>query len=230
MRRNFLFLWVAQFVSQAGDALLSAVLVFLVLALSPEGVGGGRAGLVRFAGTVPFLLLGPLAGMLADRVDRRKLMIASDIARAAILLAIPFLWQAGALTWLTLAVAAFLVATFSSAFSPAMSAFVPDIAEGLALVRANALLQTSTQLAMIGGMLVAAVALGAAGAENAKRPGTMVALIAANGVTFLFSAACLCFIRAAPRPPRPDTRPAAGLALALRSPLFRALLFSHSRR
>ncbi|KAF0246562.1 MAG: multidrug efflux [Planctomycetota bacterium] len=225
MRRNFALLWLGQFVSQAGDALLSAVLVFLVLALSPEGVGGGRAGLVRFAATVPFLLLSPLAGMLADRVDRRRLMMASDIARAAVLLAIPFLWQAGQLTWLTLAAAAFLVSTFSSAFSPAMSALVPDIAEGLALLRANALLQTSTQLAMIGGMLVAAAALGAAGAEKAAQPGTMVALIAANGATFLFSAACLFFIRTAPRPPRAAAPAAAGLALALRSPLFRALLF-----
>lgn len=224
MKRNFLMLWLGQFVSQAGDALLSAVLVFLTISISPEGTGGFRAGIVRFAATLPFLLFSPIAGVIADRVDRRGLMILTDVARAALLLSIPVLWHYGHMSWLALAAVAFLVSTFSSAFSPAMSALVTDIADGLALVRANALLQTSTQLAMIAGMLVAAAALGIAGAGKSTDPGTMVALIGADGATFLFSAACLLLVRPARRERTPGPR-GSGLAVALRSPLFRALLF-----
>ncbi len=224
MKRNFLLLWLGQFVSQAGDALLSAVLVFLTISISPEGTGGFRAGIVRFAATLPFLLFSPLAGVIADRFDRRGLMILTDVARAALLLSIPVLWHYGHMSWLMLAVVAFLVSTFSSAFSPAMSALITDIADGLALVRANALLQTSTQLAMIAGMLVAAAALGIAGAGKSTDPGTMVALIGADGATFLFSAACLLLVRPGRRERMPGPQ-GSGLALALKSPLFRALLF-----
>ncbi len=224
MKRNFLLLWLGQFVSQAGDALLAAVLVFLTISISPEGTGGSRAGIVRFAATLPFLIFSPLSGVIADRFDRRWLMIVTDVARAALLLAIPVLWHYGHMSWLVLAAIAFLVSTFSSAFAPAMSALITDLAEGVALVRANALLQTSTQLAMIAGMLVAAAALGIAGAGKGTDPGTMVALIGADGATFLFSAACLLLVRPARRE-RVTLAGGSGLAVALRSPLFRALLF-----
>lgn len=225
MKRNFTLLWLGQFVSQVGDALLAAVVVFLTISISPPGSGGLRAGIVRFAATVPFLVFSPLAGILADRVDRRGLMIVSDLARAAILAAVPVLWHAGHLDWSLLALAAFLVSTFSSAFMPAMSALITDLAEGSALLRANALLQTSTQLAMIAGMLLAATALGAAGPGAGTSPATMVTLVGANAATFVFSAACVALIRPSRRTHVRPPSPASGLALALRSPLFRALLF-----
>ncbi|MBI2922308.1 MAG: MFS transporter [Planctomycetes bacterium] len=225
MTRNLALLWTGQFVSQLGDALLSAVLVFLVLSLSPAGSAGTRAGLVQLAATLPFLLFSPLSGILADRVDRRKLMLATDVARAAVLGAVPVLWHFGLVTWAVLGAAAFLVSTFSTAFAPARDALVPDLAEGASLVRINSLLQTSTQVAMVAGMLVAAAVLGAG--QNRGGPDAMIALIGANAGTFLFSFACLALIRLPRRPAHaegPRAHAAAGLALALRSPLLRMLL------
>ena len=225
MNRNLVLLWIGQFISQLGDALLSSVLVFFVLSLSPAGTGGTRSGLVQLAATLPFLLFSPLSGLLADRLDRRRLMLASDLARAAVLFAVPLLWHAGLLNWAVLAGAAFLVSTFSTAFAPARDALLPDLAAGESLVRVNSLLQTSVQFAMVAGMLVAAAVLGVAGGTEHTDQRTMALLIGADGAALLGSFACVWLIRPPPtvRPPS-GKRASASLAIVLRSPLLRVLL------
>jgi MFS family permease len=225
VKRNLVLLWAGQFVSQVGDALLASVVVFLTLALSPGEGGSTRAGQVQFLATLPFLLFAPLGGIVADRFDRRRVMLACDVARALVLAAVPLLWYHGDLRWGMLAAAVFAVSTFSTAFAPARDALVPQLAGGATLLRVNSLLQTSTQIAMVAGMLIAAAALGAGGGRLAG-PDAMVFLVGADAGTFLLSFALLALIRVPPRPPAAGPRvTSGGLAAALRSPLMRTLLF-----
>ncbi len=112
LRRNreFRQLWLGQVVSQLGDWFNTIALFTLVLRLT----GSGRAvGLVLVARFLPSVVLGPLSGVLADRFDRRHIMIASDAARAVVVLGFLFVrgpeqvWLVYVLTVLQLAFSAF---------------------------------------------------------------------------------------------------------------------------
>jgi len=76
--REFRRLFLAHSVSRAGDAFNTVALVVLVFELT--GSGAGVAGAVMFE-VLPVLLLGPVAGLAADRLPRRRLMIGADLLR-----------------------------------------------------------------------------------------------------------------------------------------------------
>ena len=94
--RNYRFTWIGQVVSEVGDN-YNNVAVF-ALAMANTGSGLVVAGIL-IARAIPMMLAGPLAGVLLDRMDRRKIMIASDLVRAVIAIAFVFGIPAGR-TWL----------------------------------------------------------------------------------------------------------------------------------
>ena len=85
--RNYRYTWIGQVVSEVGDH-FNTISVFS-LALANTGSGMVVSG-IMLSRAVPFLFAGPLAGVLLDRMDRRRLMIASDIMRAVVALGFVF--------------------------------------------------------------------------------------------------------------------------------------------
>lgn len=152
---NFSLLWVGQLVSLFGDRIHQLALAFLVAARgNPLEVG------ITFAMTaVPNVVLGPLAGALADRWDRRLTMIGCDVVRAGLVLLVPIAADINiGLVYLI----AFLVASVSIVFRPAKNAIVPLIVDERELVTANSATTVTETLAdLIGypaaGLLVAAL-------------------------------------------------------------------------
>jgi MFS family permease len=188
--RNFALLWAGQLVSLLGDRIHQVALGFLVATrATPLDVG------LTFAATaVPNVLLGPWAGALADRWDRRRTMIACDLIRAALVLAVPFAIS----IHITLVYAvAFLVATVSLLFRPSKDALVPQIVDREDLVAANSATSVTETLAdLVGyplaGLLVAALS------------GIIGAAFVIDSATFLVSAALLALMAV------PSTERAAG--------------------
>src|SRR5205085_5279232 len=132
--RDFRLLWLGQVVSQLGDWFDTIALFTLVLRLT----GSGRAvGLVLVARFLPSVVLGPLSGVVADRFNRRHIMIASDIARAVVVLGFLLVRSAGQV-WLVY-VLTILQLGFSAFFEPARSAAVPSVVSERELVTANSL-------------------------------------------------------------------------------------------
>ena len=84
--RDFLTFLIGQGLSSLGDSVTFTALPILVLFLTGSGLAMGIVGIL---GTLPDLLLGLPAGALADRWDRRKMMLSADIGRAALTAAIP---------------------------------------------------------------------------------------------------------------------------------------------
>jgi len=80
--RDFVLLQTGQMVSAAGSQVVSIAYPLLVLALTHSP---SKAGIVGFATLLPGLLVAPIAGAVVDHVDRKRLMIVSDVARAAVL-------------------------------------------------------------------------------------------------------------------------------------------------
>ncbi len=153
---NFSLLWVGQLISVFGDRLHQVALGFLV-ATRGDALEVG----ITFAMTAaPNVILGPLAGALADRWDRRVTMVVCDMLRAGLVLLVPIVIDIN--IGYVYAVA-FAVATVSLVFRPAKVAIVPLIASDQDLVAANsAVTLTETMADLLGypaaGLLVAALA------------------------------------------------------------------------
>jgi MFS family permease len=180
--RNFSLLWMGQLVSFFGDRVHTvAVGVLVTQRGTPLDLG------ITFAATaVPNVLLGPLAGALVDRWDRRRTMIACDIVRAGLVLLVPMAIEISiSLVYLI----AFLVATVGLLFRPAKTAIVPDIVSEDHLVTANSASTLSETLADVLGHPIAAAIVaalaGLIGAAFVLDAGTYIAsalLIAAMAV------------------------------------------------
>jgi DHA3 family macrolide efflux protein-like MFS transporter len=155
--RNFSLLWVGQLVSFFGDRVHQVALGVLVLQrASPLDVG------IVFAATaVPNVFLGPLAGALVDRWDRRTTMIACDIVRAGLVLLVPLVINVHVALVYVIALA---VATVGLLFRPAKTAIVPLIVDEERLVTANSASSINETLAdLLGYPVAAAIVAGLAG-------------------------------------------------------------------
>lgn len=153
--RNYRFLWLASVITQLGDWFNLLASAELIARISSSSVAISYLFLARF---VPLFLFTPLAGMLADRFDRRRIMIVSDVLRAGTVLSF-LLVNSAERIWLlyVLTVVQFVL---SALFTPARTAVLSNIVPKQELVTANALdgLTWSTMLALgafLGGIVAA---------------------------------------------------------------------------
>ncbi len=172
--------WLGQFISTAGDFMFYSLLPFLVMAVETSGVGW-KTGTVSFLETLPFLLVAPLAGAVVDRFPRKHVMVLSDLARMGVLLGFWAFWGRDLRFW-HIGALAFLHTAFSTFFMPARDALIPQIA-GRFLFQANALIQSSTQMAMVAGNVLAGMLL-SRGTDLLR----MFQVLTVDAVTFLLSA------------------------------------------
>ena len=151
----FSAMWLAQVISSLGDRVHQIALVFLVARAtdaSPLALG-----LVFAAMTLPTSLVGPLAGVLVDRWDRKWVMVGSDLVRAGLVFAIPIV--SGLHIGLVVGLV-FLIAAASSFFRPARAAALPQVVPDEDLITANSAMwvaDTVSDLAGygLGGLFVA---------------------------------------------------------------------------
>jgi DHA3 family macrolide efflux protein-like MFS transporter len=151
----FSAMWLGQLISSLGDRIHQIALVFLVARAT--NASPLALGLVFAAMTVPSFLVGPLAGALVDRWDRKWVMVGSDLLRAAIVIAIP---AAATLHVAAVMGLVFLLAVASSFFRPARVAALPQVVPEDDLLTANSAMwvaDTVSDLAGygLGGLFVA---------------------------------------------------------------------------
>jgi dTMP kinase len=138
--RPFRALWIALSLSSLGDWLSILALAALAPSLTHGGVAASSAvGGVFLVTLLPALLLGPVAGALADRLDRRKTMIIGDVIRGLLFVSIPLF---PSLTWIY--VAKFLAGVTSQFWNPAAAATMPNLVPKEKLERANQLSLVTT--------------------------------------------------------------------------------------
>lgn len=181
--RPFAWLWCGQTISALGDGAYLTALGWEVLLLTHSA---GAMGLVLIASSVPRLIFLLIGGVTADRLSRRAVMLCSDAGRALAVLAIGVLGWAGVLQVWHLILLALLFGAISAFFLPAYQSIPPQLLEGELLSSANALTGVSRQIGTLLGP-----ALGA-GLVAAGSPSSAFAF---DGLTFLFSAICLLFVR-----------------------------------
>ncbi|MGA2512204.1 MAG: MFS transporter [Candidatus Limnocylindrales bacterium] len=151
----FSAMWLGQVVSSLGDRVHQVALVFLVARATDNSPLA--LGLVFAAMTVPSFLVGPLAGALVDRWDRKRVMVGSDLVRAGIVGLIPV--TSGLNVGLVFGLV-FLLAAVSSFFRPARAAALPQVVPEEDLLAANSAMWVSDTVSdlagySLGGLFVA---------------------------------------------------------------------------
>ncbi|HEY1560070.1 MAG TPA: MFS transporter [Caulobacteraceae bacterium] len=191
---GYLAFWTASTVSGFGSYITGLALQVLVV-VTLKGTATD-VGLLNAARWLPYLLFGLVVGAMVDRYRRMPILVASDIARAVLLVAIPALWLLG---WLSLPVLMAFVGAFGLLTllnDAANQSFVPRLVPGPALLAANARLDQGGTVAQTSGPLVAGALVTLLGAPLA---------VLIDAASYLVSAAMLAIgVRVA------EPKPAAG--------------------
>ncbi len=198
--KPFRRLWIALSLSSLGDWLSILALIVLAPSLTPGGAVAktSAVGGVWVVTLLPALLFGPLAGALADRLDRRMLMIAGDVIRGLLFLSIPLFPN---LTWIY--VAKFLAGITSQFWGPATSASIPNLVPKDKLERANQLsLLTTYGTAPLAAGLFSVLALVSEGVSRVTplfHASNVDLALYFNAASYGISALTVYFIREIPK-------------------------------
>ena len=177
----FARLYAAQLVSFAGDWFATVALLGLVLETTNSAVAASLVVVLQMAG---FAAFSPLAGVLADRFDRKRLMVAADLVRIPIAL-LPLLAHDASTIWIAF-LSLLLLSVAGSVFEPASSAALPNLVNEGELSRANVLIGSAW-----GTMLAIGAGLGGLAAATFGRDAAFVI----DAGTFAVSAALIVGIR-----------------------------------
>ena len=213
--RDYRLLFFGQAVSQFGDWTNRVALLILVYRLTGQSIA---VALVLFAQIVPRLIILPFGGVLADRLSKRRVMIAADLLRTPLAVSFIFVTTPRGLPVVCAAVIA--TQALSSLFNPARNALMPSLVPREHLGSANALTSLSAVLAFFVGPALGSLIIPVGGTG---------AVFIINAATFLFSAALLGLMRPE-EPARADVKRnsiggdlSEGSALVLSSPVLRIL-------
>jgi MFS family permease len=151
---DFWKFWTGQAISALGSSFTNFALPLIVFKLTGSAV---NLAISVAAGILPHLLFGLIIGAWTDRLDRKRLMILTDVGRATLIASIPLAAMLGWLSvWLIYAVG-FLVTTLTIAFDAAEFAALPSLVRQDDLVTANGRIEASYQAATIAGPLLAGI-------------------------------------------------------------------------
>jgi MFS family permease len=185
---RFAAYWVAQTISLYGDRLHQVALGVLVYGITGSPFA---TGLVFLVATLPNILLGPIAGTFVDRWEHKRVMIASDLIRAALVIAIPFVAQVDFVYVYPLV---FLITAVSLFFRPAKVAFLPRIVAEDDVMAANSATWTADTLADIVGYPIAGLFVAFLGTAASQ----LGLAFFADSATYVLSALLLAGIAVAP--------------------------------
>lgn len=171
---NFRRLWGAQVVSELGDWFYSLAIYSLLLELT--GSAAAVAGAVVLQ-VLPQTLVGPTAGVVNDRASRKRVMIAADVARAAIVLGMLFV-RTPAMVWLVWPLL-LMQSVMAAFFEPARNAVLPNITTPETLMAANTLASTTWSFNLAIGATLGGLVAALLGRD---------AVFVLNGASFLVSA------------------------------------------
>jgi MFS family permease len=215
---DFWKFWTGQTISNLGSSFTFLALPLIVFQLTGSAV---NLAITTAAFFLPYLLFGLVIGAWVDRVDRKRMMIAVDFGRAAVIASIPALSAVDALSVWWIYAATFLTSTLTIAFDSGEFAAIPSLVDRDDLVTANGRIQASYQAAQFVGPILAGGLLGAG------LPIEHVLLL--DAASFLVSAAALGIVRGSfNAPDDPEREPtslrrdvAEGLRYVLSHPVLR---------
>jgi len=182
--RNYVPMWIGQMVSYMGDQFMLIAALAVVSILAPLNSGIVTAGLA-LANALPSILIGLIGGVFVDRLDRKTVMIASDIVRGLALFSLLLVNNNPTRLWIFFVVLA-VTGAASTFFYPARASAMPAIVPHQMLAGANALLEAGFVIALVFGALMAGILVQSFGPNLA---------FGFNSLAYFFSATMIALIR-----------------------------------
>ncbi|MFB7356070.1 MFS transporter [Streptomyces gardneri] len=220
--RPFRAYWVGEAVTLAGSSVHGVALP--VIAVLELGASPGQVSLLAAAATVPAFVLALPAGVAGDRYPKKKIMIGTDLAAAAVVSVVPVCWAVGVLSVPVLYAVALLLGALTVLHQAASIAIVPEIVDRAHMHPANARIAGAFSLADTAGTYGGTLVVGLLGAGRA---------LWLDSLSYLFSAWCASRIRpsaagraAAARPARMGAAIREGVRYVMRDPIQRPLVLS----
>ncbi len=217
LQRSIFALLSAETISQLGAQMTFLALPWFVLTTTGSTT---RMGVVLAVELLPIALLGIPSGVVVSKLGARRTMLACDLARVPLMVAIPVLYEAGLLSFPLLLALVFLLGTFIAPYFSAQRLVLPELVgeDDSTLTQANAVVETATRLTLMAGPLLAGVLIAAIGATN---------VLYIDAATYVVSFVLIA-VFVPNRPPLPGTEEGkgvfAGLRFAVADPLLRPLM------
>src|SRR5712692_5190835 len=183
LNSDFWKYWTGQTISNLGSSVTLFALPLLVYKLTGSALNLGISSAADF---LPYLLFGLLLGAWVDRVNRKRMMIFTDIGRALIIASIPLLAALGLLSVWWIYVVGFIHSTLTICFEAGQFAAIPSLVKRDDLVTANGRIQASYSAAQVIGPLLAGLLVAVA---------PLSSLLLIDAFSFLVSAFSLALIR-----------------------------------
>ena len=157
--RNFMILWLGQFISKAGNAVYDIAAMWYVLQKTGSTT---RMGITLVCSFLPAIVVSPAAGLIADRFDRKKIIIIADFTQGLIMGVMTLLMYLNLLTISQMYLLSALMSITGAFFSPAISSSIPAIVKEENLINANNLSKFTENVCsifgtMLGGIMVAVI-------------------------------------------------------------------------
>jgi MFS family permease len=162
--RSFRLLWIGQLISLSGSQLRLVALPYQIFLLTGSSFAVGLIGVFQ---AVPLLVLSLFGGVIADAVDRRRLLLITQVGLAAVSLALAIATGAGAASVPLLYVLTAVGACFSALDNPTRASLAPTLVERRLIRAAMALTQTIYQFALVFGSVLAGIVIARFGLAGA---------------------------------------------------------------
>ncbi|KPV45565.1 MFS transporter [Alicyclobacillus ferrooxydans] len=180
--RNFLLFFGGQLISRLGDGIYTLGLVWMMHVLTNSTL---LMSLTLAASFLPRVVLGPMAGVLADRWRKRRILIVTDAVRFLLLMALTYLTFSHHVTAWILIVFSFILAAASTLFTPAYTVLQKRIVAEDQLMQANSLQQVSINISQIAGPALAGIFVGTVGIGAAFAIDAGTFIVSLLGLTFV---------------------------------------------
>jgi MFS family permease len=184
--KNFYLYTIGKFVSMTGGGIQMVAIPLFILDLTGSGT---MMGVFAMLSTIPGIVISPLAGALGDQLDRKKIMIYTDIIRGLIILFLALMTELDHITIVMLFSCQVLVSINDSFFNASTQAMIPEIVEPDNLTRANSIIGGVNSFSLILGPALGGILYGFIGMEG---------VFLVNGVSFIGSAVSEMFLRYEP--------------------------------
>ncbi len=218
--RNFAYLWSGQLVSTIGNSLTDLAAAIYVYRVTGSALS---VAFMLMATALPGLFVGLFAGVLVDRYDRKKIMLAADIIRGLLVLLIPFLVPYS-IIWLYVIIT--LSSTLAQFFDPAHESVLPEIASDEELNAANSMIAISS---------FGSTAIGFAASGLIASLYSIEWAFYIDALTFFLSAACIFMVNVPSLEIAEDTTATAvienlkgGIRFIMDTPILRSLLLVYT--
>ena len=184
--QNFMLLLIGQVVSNLGNAIHSTAVIWYIMSMVAEDRSGAILSILGLCSLIPSIVFGPISGVYVDKLDRKKIIVGTDIIRGSLALLLATFTFLNIIPLPALFIVTALSTFFGTLFNPAVDSSIPNVVEDEMLTKANSLNGISRQLVWILGAAISGILYAYVG---------IVGIFIINGLSFILSGLSEMFIK-----------------------------------